>query len=179
MMHPHMAKLLADARINEMLVTAERYRLRQFARRQRHRATEEPTAEPGRRRTLCDAISRLMGEATAKENPMGKISPQTTNKHFDLAHRTSPSTAIGGRTDELNPQQSTTQRTGSMMHPHMAKLLADARIDEMLAPPRDTDYASSPAANDTERRRSRPQTTLRQTTRPHPCRPLDDVKRRR
>ena len=110
-----MAKVLADARIDEMLATAERHRLRQLGRRQRHRATEEPyadhprqttrpypaivnlsttsnadaettkanmskpdnPAEPGRRRTLCDAISRLMGEPTAKEKPMGKISPQT------------------------------------------------------------------------------------------------------
>ena len=45
MMHPHMAKVLADARIDEMLATAERHRLRQPARRQRHRATEEPTAD--------------------------------------------------------------------------------------------------------------------------------------
>ncbi len=84
MMHPHMAKLLADARIDEMLATAERHRLRQLARRQRHRATEEPTAESVRRRTPCDAISRLMGELPAKENPVGKISPQTTSKHLDL-----------------------------------------------------------------------------------------------
>ncbi len=46
MMHPHMVKVLADARIDEMLATAERHRLRQLARRQRHRATEEPTADP-------------------------------------------------------------------------------------------------------------------------------------
>ena len=45
MIHPHMAKVLADARIDEMLATAERHRRRQLARRQRHRATEEPTAD--------------------------------------------------------------------------------------------------------------------------------------
>jgi hypothetical protein len=37
-----------------------------------------------RRRTLCDAISRLMGEPTAKESPVGKISRQTTSKHLDV-----------------------------------------------------------------------------------------------
>jgi hypothetical protein len=51
MMHPHMAKVLADARIDEMLATAERHRLRQLARRQRHRAPEEPTADPTRQTT--------------------------------------------------------------------------------------------------------------------------------
>jgi len=51
MMHPHMAKVLADARVDEMLATAERHRLRQLARRQRHRATEEPTADPPRQTT--------------------------------------------------------------------------------------------------------------------------------
>ena len=35
------------------------------------------TGPPGSRRTLCDAISRLMGEPPAKENPMAKISLQT------------------------------------------------------------------------------------------------------
>jgi hypothetical protein len=51
MMHPHMVKVLADARIDEMLATAERHRLRQLARRQRHRATEEPTADRPRQTT--------------------------------------------------------------------------------------------------------------------------------
>ncbi len=51
MMHPHMAKLLADARIDEMLATAERHRLRQLARRQRHRSTDEPTADHPRQIT--------------------------------------------------------------------------------------------------------------------------------
>jgi hypothetical protein len=51
MMHPHMAKLLADARTDEMLATAERHRLRKLARRQRHRATEAPTADHPRRTT--------------------------------------------------------------------------------------------------------------------------------
>ena len=46
-----MAKVLADARIDEMLATAERHRLRQLARRQRHRATEEPTADHPRQTT--------------------------------------------------------------------------------------------------------------------------------
>ena len=51
MMHPHMAKVLADARIDEMLATAERHRLRQLARRQRHRATEKPSADHSRQTT--------------------------------------------------------------------------------------------------------------------------------
>jgi hypothetical protein len=51
MMHPHMAKLHADARIDEMLATAERNRLRRLARRQRHRATEKPTVHHPRQTT--------------------------------------------------------------------------------------------------------------------------------
>ena len=57
MMHPHTAKVLADARIDEMVATAERHRLRQLARRQRHRATEEPTAD--HRRQTTDRTHRL------------------------------------------------------------------------------------------------------------------------
>ena len=47
-MHPYMAKLVTDARIDEMLATAERHRL---ARRQGSRATEEPTADHPRQTT--------------------------------------------------------------------------------------------------------------------------------
>jgi hypothetical protein len=35
--------------------------------------------------------------------------------------------------DEHHPQPSARERTDSMTHPHIAKLLADAQIDEMLA----------------------------------------------
>jgi hypothetical protein len=51
MMHPDMLKLLADARIDEMLATAERHRLRQLPRRQQHRGTDEPTADHRRETT--------------------------------------------------------------------------------------------------------------------------------
>jgi hypothetical protein len=47
MMHPHMAKLLADARSDEMLATGERHRLRQLTRRQRHRATNADPDQAG------------------------------------------------------------------------------------------------------------------------------------
>ena len=66
MMHPHMAKLLADARIDETLTTAERHRLRQLTRRQRHRATEEPTADHPRQTTRpCPPVVDLSTTSNA------------------------------------------------------------------------------------------------------------------
>ena len=43
MMHPHIGKLLADARIDDMLATAERHRPRRLARGQRRSASKQPT----------------------------------------------------------------------------------------------------------------------------------------
>jgi hypothetical protein len=66
MKNPHMAKLLADARIDEMLATAERHRLRQLARRQGHRAAEEPTADHPRQTTRpCPPIVDLSTTSNA------------------------------------------------------------------------------------------------------------------
>jgi len=50
MVHPHMAKLYAEARFDEMLATAERHRLRQLARRQRPRPSK-PAADHLRQTT--------------------------------------------------------------------------------------------------------------------------------
>jgi hypothetical protein len=46
MTHPHIAKLLAESRIDEMLVTAERHRLRRLATRHRARTTKQVTGHP-------------------------------------------------------------------------------------------------------------------------------------
>ena len=43
MMHPHIARLLAQAHVDEMLAAAERHRLRQLASGQQERATEGPS----------------------------------------------------------------------------------------------------------------------------------------
>jgi hypothetical protein len=48
MMHPHIAKLLADAHINEVRATAERHRWRRLARHRGHGATEGTTADHSR-----------------------------------------------------------------------------------------------------------------------------------
>jgi hypothetical protein len=62
MMHPHMAKLLADAHIDEMLATAERHRLRQLARRQ---ATKPTTDHPRHTTRLCPSIVDLSTTSNA------------------------------------------------------------------------------------------------------------------
>ena len=65
MMHPHMAKLLADARVDEMLATAERHRLRQLARRQGHRATKPTTDHPRHTTRPCPSIVDLSTTSNA------------------------------------------------------------------------------------------------------------------
>jgi hypothetical protein len=65
MMHPHMAKLLADARIDEMLATAERHRLRQLARPLRRRATKPTTDHPRHTTRPCPSIVDLSTTANA------------------------------------------------------------------------------------------------------------------
>jgi hypothetical protein len=65
MMHPHMAKLLADAQSDEMLATAERHRLRQLARRQGRRATNPTTDHPRHRTRPCPSILDLSTTSNA------------------------------------------------------------------------------------------------------------------
>lgn len=65
MMHPHMAKLLADARIDEMLATAERHRLRQVARGQGHRAIKPDTDHPRHTARTCPSIVDLSTTSNA------------------------------------------------------------------------------------------------------------------
>ena len=73
MMHPNMARLVVDARINEMLATAKQHRLRRLARRQRRRATEEPTADHPRQTTRpYPPIVDLLTTSNADADPDDK-----------------------------------------------------------------------------------------------------------
>ena len=65
MMHPYMAKLVADAQSDEMLATAERHRLRRLARRQGRRATNPTTDHPRHTTRLCPSILDLSTTSNA------------------------------------------------------------------------------------------------------------------
>jgi hypothetical protein len=60
------------------------------------------------RRTLCDAISRLLGEPTTKEDPMGKVSTQAGRR---------PQDCLSGRESVTDPaRRSFVEITGSGGH---------------------------------------------------------------
>ena len=103
------------------------------------------TPSPDKRLNHRESVTELAADAqlslpaaevtangTADPPLIVALDPATT-RSVDIRTYDDRSTAAGDRADELNHQHSTTQRTASMMHPQVAKVLADARIDELLA----------------------------------------------
>ena len=66
MMHPHIARLLAQAHVDEMLAAAERHRLRQLASGQQERATEGPSTALGQAGPPGEASHTVRSDGTGR-----------------------------------------------------------------------------------------------------------------